>query len=109
MDHLLKTKKEFKDTNKTGDAGYIYQNELEKACFQHDKAYGDFKDLPRRIASYQVLRNKAFNIPKNPKYDGYQRGFTPMVYKFFDKWASGGAGKKWNYAKQTSFRLSSRG
>ena len=48
-------------------------------------AYGDFKDIKRRTASDKVLRDKAFNIAKNPKYDGYQRGLAPMVYKFFDK------------------------
>ena len=48
-------------------------------------AYGDFKDLARRTASYKVLRDKAFNIAKNLKYDGYQRGLASMVYKFFDK------------------------
>ena len=48
-------------------------------------AYGDFKDLARRRASDKVLRDKAFNIAKNPKYDGYQRGLASMVYKFFDK------------------------
>ena len=47
-------------------------------------AYGDFKDL-RRTASGEILRDKAFNIAKNPKYDGYQRGLASMVYKFFDK------------------------
>ena len=48
-------------------------------------AYGDFKDLARRTASDKVLRDKAFNIAKNPKYDGYQRDLASMVYKFFDK------------------------
>ena len=48
-------------------------------------AYGDFKDLARRTASDKVLRDKAFNIAKNPKYDGYKRGLASMVYKFFDK------------------------
>ena len=48
-------------------------------------AYGDFKDLGRRTASDKVLRDKAFNIAKNPKYGGYQRGLASMVYKFFDK------------------------
>ena len=52
-------------------------------------AYGDFKDLERRTASDKVLRDKAFNIAKNPKYDGYQRGLTSMVYKFFDKKSAG--------------------
>ena len=47
--------------------------------------YGDFKDLARRTASDKVLRDKAFNIAKNPKYDGYQRGLASMVYNFFYK------------------------
>ena len=54
-------------------------------------AYGDFKDLARRAASDEVLRDKAFNTAKNLKYDGYQRGLACMVYKFFDKRTSGGA------------------
>ena len=53
-------------------------------------AYGDFKDLKRRTASDKILRDKAFNIAKTPKYDGYQRGLAPMVYKFFDKKSTGG-------------------
>ena len=52
-------------------------------------AYGDFKDLARRIASDNVFRDKAFNIAKNPKYVGYQRGLASMVYKFFDKKSRG--------------------
>ena len=47
-------------------------------------AYGDFKDFANRTAADKVLRDKAFNIAKNPKYDGYQRGLAFMVYKFFD-------------------------
>ena len=78
----------FKDT---GDTSYIYKNELDKACFQHDMAYGDFKYLKRRTASDNILRNKAFNIAKNPKYEGYQRGLASMVYKFFDKKSTGGS------------------
>ena len=69
--------KEFKET---GDSKYIYQNELDKACFQHDMAYGDFKDLIRRTFADKVLRDKAFNIAKDPKDDGYQRGLASMVY-----------------------------
>ena len=49
------------------------------ACFQHDMAYGDFKVLTRRTTSDKVLRDKTFNIAKNPKYDGYQRGDASMV------------------------------
>ena len=53
-------------------------------------AYGDFKDLARRTTSDKVLRDKAFNIAKNPKYDGYQRGRASMVYQFFNKKSKGG-------------------
>ena len=52
-------------------------------------AYGDFKDLKRITASDKTLRDKAFNIAKSPKYDGYQRGLASMVYKFFDKKSAG--------------------
>ena len=69
----------------TGDSSYIYKNELDKACFQQDIVYGDFKDLKRRTGSDKVLRGKAFNITKNPKYDGYQRDLASMVYKFLIK------------------------
>ena len=62
-------------------------------------AYGDFKDLERRTASDKVLRDKAFNIAKDPKYDGYQRGLASMVYKFFDK-KSKGSGVANNEIKQ---------
>ena len=52
-------------------------------------AYEDFKDLKRRTFSEKVLRDKAFNVAKSPKYDGYQRGLASMVYKFFDKKSKG--------------------
>ena len=55
--------------------------------------YGDFKDLARRTASDKVLKDKAFNIAKSPRYDGYQRGLTSIVYKFFDKKTSGSCAK----------------
>ena len=63
----------------------IYRNKLEKACFQHDMAYKDFKDLARRTASDIILRDKVFDISINPKYDRYQSGLASMAYKFFDK------------------------
>ena len=62
---------------------FIYKNELDKTCFQCDMAYGDFKYLARRTAPDNVLRDKAFNIAKKPKYNGYQRGLASMVYTFF--------------------------
>ena len=57
--------------------------------FQHDKAYGDFKDLERKTRSHEVLKDKAFKVASNPKYDGYQRRLALMVYKFFDKKSKG--------------------
>ena len=56
---------------RTGDTSYIYKNKLDKAYFQHDMTYGDFKDLAWKTASGKVLRSKAFNVAKNPKYDWY--------------------------------------
>ena len=82
---FTKTKERIQKFKQTEDSRYIYRNELDKVCFQHDMAYGDFKDLKRRTAADNVLRDKAFNIAKNPKYGGYQRGLASMVYKFFDK------------------------
>ena len=84
---FTKTKERIQKFKQTGDSKYVYKNEFDKACFQHDMAYGDFKDLKRRTAA--VLRDKAFDIAKNPKYDGYQRGLASMVYKFFDKKTKG--------------------
>ena len=74
--------KKFKDS---GDLRYIYTNELDKACFEHDIAYGYFKDLTRITASEKILREKPFNIVENPRYHGYQCGLASMIYKFFDK------------------------
>ena len=82
---FTKNKEKIQKLEETGDTKYIYRIELEKACFQHDIAYGHFKDLARRTAADKVLRNKAFNIPKNSKYDRYQRVLVSMVYKRFDK------------------------
>ena len=86
---FTKNKERIQKFIETGDTNYIYKNELDKACFQHDMVYGDSKDLKRRTFSGKVLRDKAFNIPKNPKYAGYQRGLASMVYKFFDKKSKG--------------------
>ena len=82
---FTKNKEKNQKFKETGDTNYIYKNELDKACFQPDMAYGDFIDLTRRTASDKILRDKAFNIAKNPKYDGYQRGLASMAYSFFDK------------------------
>ena len=86
---FTKNKERIQKFKETGDTSYIYKNELDKACFEHDMAYGDFKDLKRRTGSDKILRDKAFNIAKDPKYDGYQRGLASMVYKFFGKKSTG--------------------
>ena len=86
---FTKNKERIQKFKETGDARYIYRNELDKACFQHDMAYGDFKDLARRSAADKFLRDKAFNIAEDPKYDGYQRGLASIVYKFFNKKTTG--------------------
>ena len=78
-------KERIKEFKRTGDMRYIYRNELDKACFQHDSAYADHKDLINRTEADKVLRDKAYDIASNPEYDGYQRGLASMVYKFFDK------------------------
>ena len=84
-----KNKKRIEKFKEVADTKCIYRNELDKGCFQHDMPYGDFKELPRRTASDKVLRDKTFNIAKNPKYDGYQRGLASMVYKYFQKKSTG--------------------
>ena len=69
-----------------------------KNSFQHDMAYGKSKDLAKRTQSDKVLRNKAFKIASDPKYDDYQRGLASIVFKFFDKKSSGsGIGNEPNY------------
>ena len=80
-----KKKERIQKFKETGDTSYIYRNGLDKACFQHDMAYGDFKDLARRTASDKVLRDKAFNIAKNPKNDGHQRGLALLFINFLIK------------------------
>ena len=86
---FTKNKERIEKFMKTGNTDFIYKNELDKACFQHDMAYGKSKDLTKRTQSHKVLRDKAFKIANDPKYDGYQRGLASFVYKFFDKKSSG--------------------
>ena len=86
---FTKNKKRIEKFNETGDTDNIYKNEVDKAYFQHDMAYGDFKDLKKRTIADKVLRDKAFKIASNQKYDEYQRGLASMVYKIFDKKSSG--------------------
>ena len=68
----------------TGNTDFIYKNDLDKACFQRDMAYDKSKDLAKRTGSDKVLKDKAFKIGSNPKYDRYQRELASIVYKLFD-------------------------
>ena len=86
---FTKNKERIQKFKEKGDTKYIYTNELDITCFQNDMANGDFKDLAERATSDKVLRDKTFNIAKNPKYDEYQKGLASMVYKFFDKTSAG--------------------
>ena len=88
---FTKNEERIQKFKETGYISHIYKNELHKACFQHDIAYGDFRDLAIRAAFDKVLKNKAFNIDKNPKYEGYQRRLASMVYKSFDIKSKGGS------------------
>ena len=82
---FTKHKQRIQKFKETGGTNYIYKNELDKACFIHDAAHSDSKDLTKRTVADKIFKNKAFDIAKDPKYDGYQRGLASMVYKLFDK------------------------
>ena len=91
---ITRHKERIKEFKGIGDTRYIYRNELDKACFQHDSVQADYKYLINRTEADKVLRDKAYDIASNPKYDGYQRGLASMVYQFFDKKSTGSGFKK---------------
>ena len=86
---FTKNKERIEKFMQTGNTDFIYKNELDKACFQHDMAYRKSKDLVKRKQSNKILKGEAFKTASNPKYDCYQRGLASMVYKFFDKTSKG--------------------
>ena len=99
-DPLTRNKERIEKFMQTGNIDFIYRNELDKACFQHNMAYGKSKDLAKRT---QVLRDGAFKIACDPKYDGYQRGLASVVYRFFDKksiWSAVGAEANYQLANE---------
>ena len=69
----------------TGNLKYRYRNELDKACFAHDATYAGSKDLVKRTISDKIFKDRTYYIPRNRRYDSYQRALESMVYKFFDK------------------------
>ena len=86
---FTKSKERIQKFMQTGNTDYICKNNLDQACFQHNMVYGKYKDLNKRAESDKVLKHKAFEIASNPKYDGYDRGLSSMVFKFFDKRSKG--------------------
>ena len=76
---FTKNKERIEKLMETGNTNFIYKNELDKACFQHDMAYDKSEDLVKRTQSDKVLGDKAFKIAINPKYDVYQRGLAAVV------------------------------
>ena len=85
---FTRNKKRIERFMETGNTNFIYRNELDKACFQHDMAYGKSKDLVQRSQPDKVLRGKEYKIASDPKNDGHQRQLAWMVYKSFDKKSS---------------------
>ena len=95
---IKKNKERIEKFIETGNTDFIYRNELDKVCFQHDMSYGKTKYLAKRTQSDKLSRDKAFKIASDPKYDCYQKGLASMVYKFFDEKSSGsGIANKRNY------------
>ena len=82
---FTKHRQRIKEFRETSNLKHLYMNEPEKACFAHDFAYSDSKDLAKRAISIKILKDKAYEIARNPKYDGYQRAFASMTYNCFDR------------------------
>ena len=101
---FTKNKERIQKFMQTGNTDYIYKNDLDKACFQHDMAYGKYKDLTKGTQSDEVLRDKAFKIASNPNSGEYLKGLASMVFKFFHK-KSKGSGIKSMSAQQVAKEL----
>ena len=99
---FTKNKERIEKFMQTGNTDFTYRNEPDKPCFQHDMAYGKSKDLTKTTQSDKVLRDKAFKIASDPKYDGYQRGLAATVYRLFDKNSSGSS-----VANEPNYQLAS--
>ena len=91
-----------KKFRQTGNLEHLYRNELDKACFAHDAAYSDSRDLAKMTISDKILKDRAYEIARNRKYDGYQRALASMVYKVFYKKTESGAelpNISWSHSK----------
>ena len=83
--HSTELKKSIERFMQTRNTDFIYRNDLDKTCFQHDMVYGKSKDIANGTQSDRLLIDKPFKIASDPKYDGYQRGLASMAHKFFDE------------------------
>ena len=86
---FTKNKEKIHKLIQTGKTNYIYRNNLDKACFQHDMTYGKYNDLNKRAESNKVLKDKPFKTGSNPKHNAYLKGLASMICKFFDKKSKG--------------------
>ena len=82
---FTKHRERIKKFRETGNLEHLYRNELDKACFAHDAAYSDSKDLAKRTISDETLKDRAYEVARNCGFNGYQRALASMVYKVFDK------------------------
>ena len=82
---FTRNKEKIQKFKETGDSRYIYQNELDKTWFQHDMAYGNFKNLIRRTASNNILHDKAFNTATFPTYDDIKKVLLQWFINFLIK------------------------
>ena len=82
---FTKHRERIQKSRETGNLKHLYRNELDKACFAHDAAYFESKDLPSRTISDNIVKDRAYKLARYPVYDGYQRALASMVYKIFDK------------------------
>ena len=82
---LTKHRARIQKFRETGNLKHLYRNELDKACFVHDTAYSDNKDLAKRTISDKILKDRAYEIARNQNCDGYQRTLASMVYKILIK------------------------
>ena len=79
---LAKHHEKIQKFRETGNLKHLYKNELDKACFDHDGAYSDSKDLAKRTISDKILKDRAYEIARNRNYDGYQRALASRVLSF---------------------------
>ena len=82
---FTKHRERIQNVRETHNLKHLYRNELDKACFAHDAAHSDSKNLAKRTISDKILKDRAYKIARNRNSDGYQRALVSMIYKSFDK------------------------